>query len=134
LWLLPLASHASTLADQFLVAQPSLKDNPDKLLYVDDVYLLSRPVGVSPVEYLRELAGKDFDLLYDIAMCESHFNESAKNAHSTASGIFQFLDSTWKSWGTGDVFNAYDNIEAGVKLFNAKGSSPWLASSDCWSH
>jgi SLT domain-containing protein len=73
-----------------------------------------------------------FDLLDRIIICESNYIATAANPNSSAKGIFQFISSTWDSWGEGDVLNAYDNIRAGVKLFKAKGVQPWLASKDCW--
>lgn len=91
-------------------------------------------VGVDPKEYLRQLAGTDFVLLNKIVICESGWKPWAKNSTSSASGLFQFLNSTWASWGEGDVFDPYANIEAGVKLYNARGTSPWLASKNCWSN
>lgn len=86
----------------------------------------------TPQEYLAELAGNNFELLNRIIICESGWKSTAKNPNSTASGIFQFIATTWNSWGEGDVFNPYDNIRAGVKLFEAQGTHPWTASKSCW--
>lgn len=86
----------------------------------------------TPQEYLAELAGKDFELLSKIIWCESGWKPLAKNPNSTASGLFQFIASTWNSWGEGNVFDSYDNIRAGVKLYQAQGTRPWLESKSCW--
>ena len=86
----------------------------------------------TPQEYLAELSGENFALLNRIIICESNWRADAKNAHSSASGIFQFISSTWANWGEGDVFNPYDNIRSGVKLFEAQGTRPWDSSKSCW--
>jgi soluble lytic murein transglycosylase-like protein len=86
-----------------------------------------------PEAYLESITSEDeYKLLFKIIQCESGWNPLAKNQNSTASGLFQFIASTWNSWGHGDVFNYVDNLEAGVRLYRARGTSPWLASVACW--
>jgi hypothetical protein len=132
----PKETERSTLAynDNFVLAQPSLNIPENKMTYFDGIYVKAptSPVGVSPVEYLRSLAGDDFVLLYEIAKCESNWNPKAQNPNSTAKGIFQFLSSTWQAWGKGEVLDPFANIEAAVRLYNSRGTGPWLASIDCW--
>ena len=53
----------------------------------------------------------------NIAWCESNFDPFAKNNSSTASGLFQFLDSTWEENCEGDKFNYRDSIKCFVKLY-----------------
>ena len=67
-----------------------------------------------------------------IAACESDFNRLAKNPHSTASGVLQFLRGTW-SWVAGvtgytDVWSMDDQAQNGVWLARAAGWSQW----ECW--
>lgn len=52
-----------------------------------------------------------------IAKCESNFNELAKNKHSSAKGVFQFIDRTWKGYCSGDVYDYKANIKCFVKLY-----------------
>lgn len=52
-----------------------------------------------------------------IARCESNLNPFAENNHSTASGIYQFLNGTWSNYCTGNVFNYEDNIKCFMKLY-----------------
>lgn len=52
-----------------------------------------------------------------IAKCESNFNDLAKNKHSSAKGIYQFIDKTWESKCEGDVLNYKHNIACFVKLY-----------------
>jgi len=53
-----------------------------------------------------------------IAYCESRMNPSAKNNHSTATGLFQFLDGTWNSYCEGDRLNYKDNTDCFMQLYN----------------
>jgi hypothetical protein len=76
-----------------------------------------------------------------IATCESgdhhgSINWTAQNRHSSASGGFQFLDSTWHST-TGLPGHAKDyppsvQIAAFWKLYARAGTRPWNASKACW--
>lgn len=53
----------------------------------------------------------------NIAFCESNFNRLAKNSNSSASGIFQFISSTWNNYCVGNVFDPYANIDCFVKYY-----------------
>ena len=65
--------------------------------------------------------------LIQIAKCESGFNPSAKNPRSSASGIFQIIDGTWRSNGcVGNVFNAEDNVRCAIKIYQRRGTQPWV--------
>ena len=90
---------------------------------------------LSPQEYLRELAGPDFELLNTIVICESGWKNSAQNKTSSAGGLFQFLDSTWSRYSSPswDKYDPYQNIDAGIALFKKEGTKPWLESFSCWS-
>ncbi|MEK6881186.1 MAG: transglycosylase SLT domain-containing protein [Nanoarchaeota archaeon] len=79
------------------------------------------------------------DLFLKVAICESGLNPNAKNPNSTASGLFQFLKTTWdrtiKEMGklTYDVFNPYHNAEAAAYLINKDGlARHWKESRNCW--
>lgn len=77
----------------------------------------------------------DPDLILRIAKCESGLNPKAKNPNSTASGVFQFINSTWNHYCKGDVFNAKDNVTCAVDLIADGGLSHWRAdprSESCW--
>ena len=70
--------------------------------------------------------------LEQIKMAESGGNYKAKNPRSSASGAYQFLDSTWRAT-TGLPGSARDypkavQDEAARKLYAAQGSAPWAAS------
>lgn len=70
-----------------------------------------------------------------VMACESGGNPNAKNRTSTASGLFQFLRSTWDwvaeglGFGThasGAVFNPEQNVRAGAWLYYNGGPSHWV--------
>jgi len=60
-----------------------------------------------------------------VASCESGFNPGAKNPSSSASGVFQFLSSTWAttSYAGYSPFNAWANVQAAYQVFQRDGYS-----------
>ena len=65
------------------------------------------------------------ELMYKIAGSESGGKANAANPNSSAKGVFQFIDSTWKSMGgkPGEQFDPEQNTELGAKYIrqNAEG-------------
>lgn len=65
------------------------------------------------------------ELMYKIAGSESGGKASAANPNSSAKGVFQFIDSTWKGMGgkPGEQFDPEQNTELGAKYIrqNAEG-------------
>lgn len=63
-------------------------------------------------------------------------NYRAENRSSSASGAYQFLDSTWRSTtGLRPPASAYSPAvqdAAARKLFSRSGTSPWAPSRHCW--
>ncbi len=71
-----------------------------------------------------------------IARKESGFNQFSKNRRSTASGVFQYLTSTWRHTDEGkaglDVYDADANVKAAVKYMAVhKSTQPWVVRSMC---
>lgn len=71
-----------------------------------------------------------------IAKKESGFNPNSKNKSSSASGVFQYLSSTWRSTDEGkaglSVFDAESNIRAAVKYMSSRGNAkPWTVAKSC---
>ena len=83
----------------------------------------------SPLAYIRyrgwEEGYDDYTISYfiRIARKESGFNLDtyAKNPKSSAKGIFQFIDSTWSQYCTGNVYNFVDNIGCFYKVLETDG-------------
>lgn len=61
-----------------------------------------------------------------VSFCESRWISDAKNPRSLASGIFQFLRSTWATWGQRDVFDPLANVTAAFLLYQDSGWSHWV--------
>ena len=78
-------------------------------------------------------------LLVDIAKCESGLNPEAKNPRSTASGIFQFINSTFihqaQAYGlpTDDKNDPVIQIKLAANMIRDGGLHHWNASKSCWS-
>lgn len=57
-----------------------------------------------------------------IAYKESRYNPTASNPHSSAKGVFQILDGTWKLFHcTGNVYNYMDNTNCALKIVQHDG-------------
>ena len=71
-----------------------------------------------------------------IAKHESGYNQFSKNKSSSASGVFQYLTSTWESTDEGkaglSVFDAEANIKAAIKhMASRKSTQPWEVRNKC---
>jgi hypothetical protein len=76
-----------------------------------------------------------------IAWCESRNKPWAKNPNSTASGRYQFIESSWEGyaqelwgdqWVLHDKWDYTDSTILAAYVFGRNGTSDWLASSPCW--
>jgi LysM repeat protein len=71
-----------------------------------------------------------------IIQCESGGNSHAQNASSTASGLFQFLDTTWRALGGSTAHakdaNVAEQYAIANKAYAQSGLTPWAASQPCW--
>ena len=57
-----------------------------------------------------------------IARCQSNLNPNARGANGAA-GLFQLLPWAFGTYGSGNVYNPWDNSRAAYKLFRARGYS-----------
>lgn len=88
------------------------------------------------IELYSKEYGIDSTIPLEIARCESNYNYTSKNANSSASGVFQFITSTWNGTPEGkhglSPFNADANVRAGIRKISEGGINAWSASKDCW--
>ena len=63
-------------------------------------------------------SGLNKQIALDIAFCESSFKWDARNPNSSAKGIFQFTDPTWR-WikAKGHQFDYKENIKLFIKYY-----------------
>jgi len=62
-----------------------------------------------------------------IAWCESRYHPNSVNSSSQASGLFQFLPSTWSGtpWANQSPFDPVANANAAAWLYNRYGPGRW---------
>jgi len=61
---------------------------------------------------------EQYPCLYELWTKESNWRPKAKNKHSSAMGISQLLDSTWKNIGIKPTKNGYRQVDAGLKYID----------------
>lgn len=107
---------------------PSRRDYPaqtaDKEAVKQLIIQYSNQYGISP------------DVPLCIAYYESGYNQFSKNKSSSASGVFQYLNGTWKGTDEGkaglSVFDADANVRAAVKYMASRRSTqPWEVRNKC---
>lgn len=61
-----------------------------------------------------------------VAHCESRYNPLAVNASSGASGLFQFMPSTWKAYFAGwNIWDPYAQARAALVFYNRGATNAW---------
>ncbi|MEZ5341996.1 MAG: DUF4214 domain-containing protein [Acidimicrobiales bacterium] len=80
-------------------------------------------------------------ILLSIRWCESRDSYTARNSRSTASGGYQFLNSSWAAYGHAARYGVRRSMdatpaqqdEAALMTWERDGTRPWYASRHCWS-
>lgn len=81
------------------------------------------------------------NLALDIARCESGYNSTSKNSHSSATGVYQFLSGTWTGtrleMGLDSSpqirLDAEENVKTAMWKIAHGGVGAWGDSKGCWS-
>lgn len=112
---------------------------PTIISVVGEVKAYETPCDFDAITYIRcsgEKLGKtnqEITTMIRIARSESNFRANAKNARSTASGVFQIIYGTWNSNNCqGNAFNFVNNIDCAWKIQSRRGFQPWNASKRAW--
>lgn len=88
-------------------------------------------------EKIKAVFGQNWQMAKKVAFCESSLDPLKSHRTSSAKGLFQIIDSTWKHFNCkGDAFNPDDNIRCAYKIFKKFGwdsTASWRASKGCWS-
>ena len=72
-------------------------------------------------------------LALEIARAESGFNPRARNASSTARGLFQIIKGTEKAFNCeGDMLEAEANVECAMRILTESGVHHWDSSREHW--
>ena len=100
----------------------------DRVVECKDVVTCIREVGES-----LNAPNRDIMTMIRIAKAESNYRPGAKNASSSARGVFQILLGTWEANDCeGSRLNYHDNIVCAYKLYQARHFQPWTASKSAW--
>lgn len=99
-----------------------------KILFAGNIEYWRPQVQSAAAQY-----GVDPNLMLAIMNCESHGNATDVNSIG-ASGLFQFLPSTWASNGgsPNSILDGSAQIQMAAKVLSTQGTSPWLSSKACW--
>jgi soluble lytic murein transglycosylase-like protein len=64
----------------------------------------------------------------NVAYCESRYHPNSVNSSSGASGLFQFLPSTWSGtpWASQSPFDPAANAMAAAWLYSHYGPGRWV--------
>lgn len=110
---------------------------------VEKVQAQEIPCDRDPITYIRcrgeQLGYNEYQIttFQAIARCESNHNPMAKNKSSTATGIYQFINSTFHAYCAGkNIYDFKDNIDCMYKVMEIddypNGLKHWKASQSCW--
>jgi Transglycosylase SLT domain len=106
-------AEAQAIAD----AQAALNNHPPPPPYIAKIiYDAFSPLGARALQWA-----------INVAYCESRYHPNSVNSDSGASGLFQFLPSTWSGtpWASQSPFDPVANANAAAWLYNRYGPGRW---------
>ena len=81
-----------------------------------------------PRAYAKTLVSPaEFSCLDRLVKLESHWNAKAKNPTSSAFGIFQFLNQTWKDYNFTKTSNPITQVNYGIHYIKVRYGSACIA-------
>jgi len=98
----------------------------------------SEPKERTLIEEIEYVFGDQAELAKKVAFCESSLIPNRQSKISSAKGLYQIINGTWKSFKcSGDPLNYVDNIRCAKKIYDHYDSfgtsGGWKASFYCWS-
>lgn len=78
---------------------------------------ISREIVVAEIKKQAAKYGVNEATALRIAKCESGYNHLARNKNSTAKGVFQFINETWRRNCAGDVLDYKANITCFMRFY-----------------
>jgi hypothetical protein len=105
-------AQAAAAAQAQLNNHPPPPPNIAKIIY--DAF---SPLGARAVQWAM-----------NVAYCESRYHPNSVNTDSGASGLFQFLPSTWSGtpWAAKSPFDPVANAQAAAWLYSRYGPGRWV--------
>jgi hypothetical protein len=98
-------------------AQAALNNHPPPPPYIAKIiYDAFSPLGARALQWAL-----------NVAYCESRYHPNSVNSDSGASGLFQFMPSTWSGtpWANQSPFDPVANANAAAWLYNRYGPGRW---------
>jgi hypothetical protein len=97
----------------------------------------SEPKERTLIEEIEYVFGDQAELAKKVAFCESSLIPNRQSKISSAKGLYQIINGTWKSFKcSGDPLNYVDNIRCAKKIYDHYDSfgtsGGWSASKGCW--
>ncbi len=81
-------------------------------------------VAVLRTETINAFGEEHWPAMAQLVEHESGFRPTAQNSRSTAFGLFQFLDSTWASYGCQKTAVVSEQIRCGIKYVKLRYGDP----------
>ncbi len=109
--------EAIAQAQAIAAAQAALNNHPPPPPYIAKIiYDAFSPLGQRAVQWA-----------INVAYCESRYHPNSVNSDSGASGLFQFIPSTWSGtpWANQSPFDPVANANAAAWLYNRYGPGRW---------
>jgi len=101
----------------------------EALQWINPLESLSDKPNLASLKSAISYISVQYDLSYDdlvrVINCESSFNINAKNPYSTASGIAQFIDSTWEHYCEGDKDSPKNQLRCMGLMWSKGYQSHW---------
>jgi hypothetical protein len=110
--------EAMAQAQAAAAAQAQLNNHPPPPPYIAKIiYDAFSPLGARAVQWAM-----------NVAYCESRYHPNSVNTSSGASGLFQFLPSTWSGtpWAGQSPFDPVANANAAAWLYSHYGPGRWV--------